>query len=130
MLRNLRQAVLVPVLCLTLVAPSRAESLTTARNQLIAGIVVVGAAMTVFAILVIHHKHKPSAITGCVRSGANGMSLTNERDRRTYALSGNPAGLKPGNRMTLVGRPKKTGEAPVFEAQRVAQDFGACQVGN
>jgi hypothetical protein len=126
-LESLRRAVLIPVLCLTLATPSRAESLTTARNQLIAGIVVVGAAMAVFAILVIHHKHKPTAITGCVRPGANGMSLTDEKDKRTYALSGNPVGLKPGDRMTLVGRPKKSGEAPVFEAQRVVKDFGACQ---
>jgi len=118
---------LIAVLCLTIATPGRTESITTARNQLIAGIVVVGAGLTVLAILVIHHKHKPTAITGCVRSGASGMSLTNEKDRRTYALSGNPAGLKPGDRMTLEGKPKKTGEAPVFEAQKVAKDFGACQ---
>jgi hypothetical protein len=126
MLRSLRRSVLIPVLCLTLAIPGRAESLTTARNQLIAGIVVVGAAMTVFAILVIRHKHKPTAITGCVRAGANVMNLTDERDKRTYALSGDPVGLRAGERMTLEGKPKKSGEALVFEAQRVAKDFGAC----
>ena len=127
MLRNLRRAVLIPVLCLTLATPSRAESLTTARNQLIAGILVVGAAMTVFAILVIHHKHKPTVITGCVRSGARGMSLTDERNKRTYTLSGEPMGIKAGDRMTLEGKLRKTGTASVFEAQRVAKDLGACQ---
>jgi hypothetical protein len=127
-LRILRRTALIPVLCLTLATPSRAESLTTARNQLIAGLVVVGVVITVLTTLVIlHHKHKPSAITGCVRSGASGMSLTDEKDKRTYALSGNPVGLKPGDRVTLEGKPNKTGEAFVFEAQWVAKDFGACQ---
>jgi len=128
MLHNIRRAVLVAILCVTLAAPGRAESLTTARNQIVVGIVAAVVIITVLATLVIlHHKHKPTAITGCVSSGANGMSLTDEKDKRTYALSGDPVGLKPGDRVTLEGKPKKAGEAFVFEAQFVAKDFGACQ---
>jgi len=124
------RALVVATLTLTLIAPARAESLETAGKQITAGIVVVSAAVVVVVILlVIHYKHKKSSITGCVASGASGMNLTDEKDKRPYTLSGDTAALKPGDRMTLVGK-KEKGAAPiststVFEVQKV-RDFGAC----
>ena len=92
------------------------------------GIVVVTAAVAVLAtVLILHHKNRKIFITGCVTPGANGMSMTDEKDKRTYALTGDPAGLKAGDRVTVEGKREKAGKALVFEAQRVTQDFGACR---
>ena len=55
------------------------------------------------------------------------MRVTDEKDKRDYALSGSAAGVKLGDRMTLEGKRKHAGKALVFEAHKVARDFGACQ---
>src|SRR5580693_9136598 len=59
--------------------------------------------------------HRPQRITGCVNSGAHGMRMTDEKDKRTYALSGNAAGIRAGVRMTLEGKRKHDGPALAFE---------------
>ncbi len=58
------------------------------------------------------------------------MSVTDEKDKRIYALSGNTAGIKPGDRITLQGKkvkPKGTNKTLLWEAKKVTKDFGACQ---
>jgi hypothetical protein len=127
MLQNLWRAFLIAVLSATLAVPAHAETLNAARDQIVTGIVVVSAAVAVLIIvLVLHHKRK-SVITGCVSSGANGMSMTDERDKRIYVLTGESEGVKPGDRMTLDGKLKKVDKAMVFEARTVTKDFGACR---
>jgi hypothetical protein len=42
-------------------------------------------------------------------------------------VSGDPVGVKPGERMTLEGKRKQSGKTLVFEAHSVTKDFGACQ---
>jgi hypothetical protein len=123
------RAIVVLALVTALAVPSRAETLATAEKQVIAGIVVVSAAIGVLVtLLVLHYKHKNASITGCVVSATNGITLTDEKDMRTYVLSGDTTAVKPGERMTVAGkRQKKTSETPVFEAQKVRKDFGACQ---
>ncbi len=128
MLKVLWRPVLIASLTVALVAPARAESLATAEKQLIAGIVVVSAAIAVTVTLLIVHHKRQSSVTGCVIAGANGMSLADERDQRMYALSGNTAAVKAGNRVMLQGKRQKQGNGTfIFEAQRVSQDLGACQ---
>ena len=125
--RNLWKVVLIAVLSVALVRPARAETLDTAGKQIYAGIAVVGAAIAVGIILIVlHEKHKTRAITGCVTSGASGMSVTDDKDKRVYALSGDPVGIKPGDRMTLQGK-ARGGKTPVFEAQSITKDLGGCQ---
>jgi hypothetical protein len=56
------------------------------------------------------------------------MSLKDEKDQRTYALSGGTAAIKPGDRVTLEGRGRKdSGATFIFESKRVSRDFGACR---
>jgi hypothetical protein len=125
---KLWRAVLIAVLSVAIAAPARAESLGTAEAQVITGIVVVSVAVGVLVtFLILHHKNKKSVITGCVMSGANNMSVTDEKDKRTYALAGDPVGVKPGDRMTLEGKRKQSDKTLVFEAHSVTKDFGACQ---
>jgi len=119
----LSRAVLITVFCIAMTRPARAD-LQTDGDLIIAGIVVVSAAVaTVVTILVIHHKSHHAAVTGCVTSGAKGMTLTDDKDKRTYTVTGNAVGLKAGERMTLEGKRR----TPVFEARSVVKDFGVCQ---
>ena len=123
------RVVFVAILSVVLVAPARPETLETAGKQITAGIVVVSAAVAVLVILlVVHYKHKRTSVTGCVRPGTSGLSLTDERDQRTYALSGDTAAIKPGERVMLEGKGRKDKDATfVFESRKVSKDFGACQ---
>ncbi len=117
-------AVILAVLCVTCPKPTRADNLDTAVHAVVAGIVVASVAIGVGIILIVlHEKHKKTSITGCIVSSANGMSVTNEKDKRTYALAGVSAGIKAGERMTLEG--KRHGA--VFEASGLTKDFGLCQ---
>jgi hypothetical protein len=83
-------------------------------NGTIAGVIVgVVAAVVIVAYVVIHESSKKRSITGCVTPAENGMSVTDEKDKRYYALSGDTADIKPGDRMTLQGKkikPKDVGK--------------------
>ena len=120
--------VLIALISIALVKPARAESIDTAGKQLEVGIVVVGAALVVgVTLLILHEKHKKATITGCVQSGANGTSVTDEKDQQIYLLSGDPAGIKAGDRMTVAGNRKAGGKGSVFEVHGVIKDFGVCR---
>ena len=123
-----RHIFLTSVLAAGLVRPARAETITAARDQLVTGIVVVGAAIAVGVILLVRHeKHKPIGLTGCVRQGTTGMTVSDESDHRTYTSTGDSADLKPGDRMTLKGK-RAGGKPPLFEVRSVTKDHGPCQV--
>jgi hypothetical protein len=75
--------------------------------------------VVVVAVLAIHYSKK-RAITGCVVSGVNGMSVTDEKDKQVYKLSGTTTGTKPGDRMRLQGKkvkPKGADKTLVWEAR-------------
>jgi hypothetical protein len=58
------------------------------------------------------------------------MSVTDEKDKRSYALSGNTGDIKPGDRVTLQGKkikPKDPGKPVVWETKTLSKDFGSCQ---
>ena len=97
-------------------------------GPIIAAIVVTVAAVVIVTVVVIHESTKKRTITGCVNSGANGMTLTNERDKQIYELSGDTTGIKTGDRMRLQGKkekPKGTDKALVWKATKVTKDFGS-----
>jgi hypothetical protein len=106
---------------LNLPGPSGAE---------VAGAIVGAAAVVVVVVIVVVHYSKKRTITGCVSAGANGMTVTEEKSGQIYVLSGNVAGIKPGDRMKLQGKKIKP-EAPdktlAWEARKVTKDFGVCQ---
>jgi hypothetical protein len=87
--------------------------------------------VVVVTVIVIHESRKQRAITGCVTSGPSGMAITDEKDKRTYALSGDTVGITPGDRMKLQGKkikPKGPDKTLGWEAKKVAKDFGVCQL--
>ena len=100
-------------------------------NGTIAGVIVgVLAAVVIVAYVVIHESSKKRSITGCVIPGASGMSVTDEKDKRSYVLSGNTGDIKPGDRVTVQGKkikPKDAGKPVVWETKTISKDFGSCQ---
>jgi hypothetical protein len=99
------------------------------KGEVIGAVLGVVAVVAVVAILVVHQSHKPHTITGCVASGPNGMTLTDEKNKRVYTLSGETAGVKPGERFALEGKKisPNAGKPLLWETKAVASDLGACQ---
>ncbi|MGA8492965.1 MAG: hypothetical protein WB711_21260 [Terriglobales bacterium] len=119
----------IVALSVVLVAPARADKLQTEGEEIVIGIVAVSAALVVGTVLIIHYSKKRT-ITGCVSSGETGMTLTDEKDKQIYALSGNTTGIKSGDRMRLQGKkvkPKSPDKTLVWETREVNKDFGLCQ---
>jgi hypothetical protein len=120
---------LIVVLSVALVIPAKARGFPS--GGAIAGAIAgAAAALVIVTVVVIHESSKRRTITGCVHSEENGMSVVDEKDKRTYTLSGNTAGIKPGDRVTLQGKkikPKGTDKTLTWEAKNVTKDFGVCQ---
>lgn len=121
--------VLIVALSTVLAKPAEASGYPSA-GAIVGGIVAAGAAVVIVAVVIIHKSTAKRTITGCVNSGENGMSVTDEKHKQSYALSGNTSGIKPGDRMTLQGKKIKTKDAAktlVWETKQVTKDFGLCQ---
>jgi hypothetical protein len=94
------------------------------------GIAGALAAVAAVTIVVIYEVRKKKTITGCVSSGPGGLAITDEKDKRAYALSGSPGGVTPGDRVKLqVKKVKSTDPAKsaVWATKNVIRDFGVCQ---
>jgi hypothetical protein len=120
--------ILIVVLSVSLAVPARAAGALTA-------LIIIAAATTSAAIAVIvgvtaAHRRRKILITGCVVSGDQGMTATDEEDRKLYVLSGNMTGIKPGDRMRLQGKKVKSngsGKTLVWKTKEVIKDYGVCQ---
>ena len=100
------------------IGPSKGEIIT-----IIAG---VADAITAVGFFVYHETHKHPSITGCAAFGADGLTLQNEKDKRVYALSGDCAALKAGERVTVRGKKVQDFAGPSFQVDRLTKDFGSC----
>lgn len=99
-------------------------------RPIIAAVVAVAAPMVVVTVAVIHESFKKRTITDCVNSGENGMSVRDEKDKRTHILSGGVTVLNSGNRFALHGKkakPKGVNKFVAWEVSKETKDFGACQ---
>jgi hypothetical protein len=122
--------VLMIAICMALVTPARADSLKTQGDEIVIGIVAVTAVLAVVITVLVVHYSKKRSITGCVASAGDAMTITDENDKKIYALSGNTTGVKPGERMKLKGqkmKPTGADKTLVWEATDVSKDFGVCQ---
>jgi hypothetical protein len=124
--RSIVSGILIAALVLGFASPTEANSLPT-NGELVGALVGVVAVITVVTVVVIHQVRKKRTITGCVNSETSGMTLTDDKDKRTYVLSGNSAGITTGDRVKLRGK-KTRGPASslVWQTKKVVQDFGAC----
>ena len=120
------------IIALSLALSTRVEAQDKiVSNGTIAGVIVGAvAAIVIVAYVVIHESSKKRSITGCVIPAGNGMSVTDEKDKRSYALFGNTGDIKPGDRLTLAGKkikPKDAGKPVGWETKAISKDFGVCQ---
>jgi hypothetical protein len=118
-------------LCLVLALPALPQSGGTigpSKGEIIGIIAAVAAGLVVVGVLVYQGTHRhPASITGCVASGADGLTLRNEKDKKVYALSGYSAALNAGERVTIQGKKIKDASGkPSFQVTTLAKDFGAC----
>jgi hypothetical protein len=92
----------------------------------------VGVAATVAGIaLYVHHRHQATpeqaSLVGCTQSATHGLSVINEKDRKTYSLLADGAELKSDERVELRGQKIKDSSGnPTFRVQNIVQDYGAC----
>ena len=118
------------VLCAVLAAPSVPQSLCCSGNigpskgEVIGAIVGAAAVIGVGGYLIYRAAHKHGAIQGCVSSDQNGLSLKNEKDKKTYLLLGDSATLHAGQRVALRGKKQKAHAA--FQVQKLEKDLGEC----
>jgi hypothetical protein len=117
-------------LCLLLALPAFPQTggnIGPSKGEIIAIVAGVAAALTVVGYLIYHETHKYPSITGCVASGADGLTLKSEKDKKVYALSGGSAALKAGDRVTLKGKKSKDPSGkPSFQVETLTKDFGTC----
>jgi hypothetical protein len=126
--KYLWRVALILILSVTLAANIDADQLQTDADRFLALAAVGTVAIVVVVVLVVREAAKKRVITGCVNSGDHGMTLTDEKDKHVYALSGDISGVKAGERMTLQGRRFKANGSTAFlwETKKVTKDFGVC----
>jgi hypothetical protein len=127
--RPLRTSTAV-ALCLLLALPAFSQTglggIGPSKGEVIGIVVGVAAALTVVGFLIYHETHKHPSITGCVAS-ADGLTLQNKKDKKVYALSGDSAALKAGERVTVKGKKVKNSSGkPSFQVEKLTKDFGTC----
>ncbi len=130
MAKKYLSGVLMVVLSVAVATTADAQSGKIGYNGPVVGPIVGAAAAVVVVTLVVIHYSKKRSITGCVASAGGAMSVTDENNKRIYALSGDTVGIKPGDRMKLQGKKvKPTGPEKTlgWEATKVIKDFGVCR---
>ena len=112
------------------VRPRPQDTIGASHGQIagaIAGIAGAGIALGIGVTLAI--KHNNHAVTGCTRSGPDGLVLTSDPDKQGYTLVGDVAGIKPGDRVRVSGKGKeKSTGTHQFLVEKVSKNFGACEV--
>jgi hypothetical protein len=102
------------------IGPSRAQIVGVAI-----GIGAVGAGIGLGVYYGIHHGR---SLTGCATSTSVGLELQTD-DHQTYALNGEVAAIKSGNRVRVGGKKSKKDSAAArsFLVEKVSKDFGPCK---
>lgn len=133
MISPLQKKLTALVLCIALLCTARhakAQSGIGISNGEAVGIVAAMAAVAVAIgvgiYLVVRH---PSSVTGCAAAEGNSVTLLSEADGQTYALSGDIANIKPGERVHVSGKKKKDSAGHhTLTVGKVVKDYGPCKV--
>ena len=94
---------------------------------IIAIVAAVGVGVGFGIYFAVHHGH---TLTGCAATSSDGLQLVTDGGGQTYALGGDVAGIKAGDRVRISGKKdKKAGAAArPFEVTKLSKDFGPCKV--
>ena len=116
------------VLCLTLAVPIFAQSGTSplagvpSKGQVTGIILGIAAVAAVLGYVVYRSTHRHDSIAGCLVSGSNGLTLTDEKGKRSVPLIGSTTDLKPGEHVALQGKKHQND----FEVQKLTKNLGQC----
>jgi hypothetical protein len=120
-------ALLVSVIAMPTQARAQAPAPTAGQAAAIfATMGAIGGAMGYGIYYGVHRSHM---LTGCAVSGAHGLELRNQGERRSYALAGNVADIQPGKRVRVSGKKGKPlgKDAPrTYVVQKLQKDYGSC----
>jgi len=130
-LRHFFRVAIIGMLCLGLSLSTAAApgQLQKAADAVVVVGIVVAAAVVIGVVLLVHNAGQNRTVTGCVTSSANGLTITNEKDKRVYALTGNLPDVKPDERMKLQLKKvkDKSSNMVTWQTVKVTKDFGVCQ---
>jgi hypothetical protein len=103
------------------IGPSSGEIYGAAAG--IAAGVVVGTVV----LVEVHKSHH--TIKGCVTNGPNGLEVLNEKDKKTYALTGVTANVKVGDVIQVHGSKEKKDSSgnQDFVVEKMGRDYGQCK---
>lgn len=124
----------VCALLITAIAPLTAQSSTPIGGVTNSDVVWIGVAIGAIGagvgIGIYYAVHHGNSLNGCAVSGSDGLQLQNRGDGQTYALTGEVAAIKPGDRVRVSGKkPRQSGGgAREFVVERLTKDYGACEV--
>lgn len=118
-------------LCLALSVPAFPQNyggIGPSKGEVVGIIAGAAAVLGVTGYLIYRGAHRHGSIQGCVTSDQNGLSLKNDKDKKTYFLAGDSAALRPGQNVALSGKKTKdsSGKA-IFQVQKLKKDLGECQ---
>ena len=135
MRKQLRFTLVVALITAVLLAcrPAQAQFGTApigvSKGEAVAIILGMAAVVTVITVGIVYAvKHKPS-ITGCAVEGSSGLTLQNEADSQSLVLTGNTAGIRPGDRVKVNGKREKQAKGAAtrgFVVANLKHDYGAC----
>lgn len=100
-------------------------------GQVAAVAVGVGAVVVGTIVLIeVHHSHH--TVKGCVFSGQNGIEVQTQGDMKSYALSGDTANIKVGDRFRFHGtklkKVKGSAGDQTFKVETISKDYGPCKL--
>jgi hypothetical protein len=121
-------------LLIAAIAPATAQSSTPIGGVTKSDAVGIGVAVAALGVGIgigiyyaVHHGH---SLNGCAVAGSSGLELQNRGDQQTYALVGEVAEIKSGDRVRVSGKKvKQVGNgARQFVVEKLTRDYGACKV--
>ena len=111
--------------------PSSSGPIGPSEGEVVGAAVGIGAAIAVVVVVLVEVNHSHHSLSGCVLSGQNGLELQTS-DSKTYALAGDAASIRVGDRVKLKGsKVKKTKDSTgdqVFRVASMNKDYGPCKV--
>ena len=100
-------------------------------GEVIGAAVGIGAAIAVTVVVLVEVDHSHHSLSGCVVSGSNGLELQTS-DSKSYALAGDAASIRVGDRVKLHGskvkKTKDTSGDQIFRVASMNKDYGPCKV--
>jgi len=123
---------LTVLLCSGSTAPTQCQGhIGPSTGEVVGAAVGIGAVIAVAIIVPVEISRSHHIVTGCVTSSANGLELRTS-DGKTYALEGDAASIKAGDKVKIHGsKIKKTKDSTgpgVFRVEQLNRDYGPCPV--